>query len=254
MGRILCLWRCLSAGAAGARRLHPRHPSSLLAPRCEIMATMPVACEHSQCLELETSVGLRTFHLWVARDGSHFFVVKDAPPPAIALLATLEAAADGVACEISFLTSGRSIAEFTQAVPSEKPLLMGHLRMSAFIAAHEMGLLESIYQKVEVLLSGFQQPLRDGVLLWRGSANFSAPRKGRRPMRLQQALNRPWPCCDPGRRSNCGTWTYIGILTFLGLPWRLCTARIQAFASFGGSASSASAFSGGTYSGGLEPS
>lgn len=145
----------------------------------EIMAAMPVACEHSQCLELETSVGLRTFHLWVARDGSHFFVVKDAPPPAIALLATLEATADGVACEISFLTSGRPIAEFTQAVTSEKPLLMGHLRMPAFIAAHEMGLLESIYQKVEVLLPGFQQPLRDGVLLWRGSANFSAPRKGR---------------------------------------------------------------------------
>ena len=99
-----------------------------------ITAAMPLVCDHVACLEVETWVGPRVFHIWRAHDDSHFFVFKDAPPPTIALHATLDATSDGATCDFSFLTTGRSIAEFTQAVTPTKPLLMGHLRMVAFIA------------------------------------------------------------------------------------------------------------------------
>eukprot|EP00438_Fugacium_kawagutii_P036703 Skav200935 [mRNA] locus=scaffold2433:433149:433601:+ [translate_table: standard] len=68
---------------------------------------------------------------------ARFLVIFGAPrPPTVTLSAAFEVEDNVITCELKML-SGEPVAEFSQEVTAEKPFIMGHVNMIAFLAAYD---------------------------------------------------------------------------------------------------------------------
>ena len=120
---------------------------------------------------VDTRFGQRWFHVWRSPVGSKLVAVKQ-PAPDTPVMVCCELSASPGSIDAAFsLLSGRFLGTAAfNAISAEEPLLVNDLRTAASEQALSHGLLETHRQAAGLVISGFQQDLPDGLLLWCSNA------------------------------------------------------------------------------------